>query len=47
MRGGNRVEIVQYDQVQLMRTLEIQRGMGREFGKTHARSRLGAKGLAP
>jgi catechol 2,3-dioxygenase-like lactoylglutathione lyase family enzyme len=45
---GNRVEIVQYDQVQFTKTTEILAGMGLELGKTDtALAELRAKGLAP
>jgi lactoylglutathione lyase len=45
---GNRVEIVQYDQIQFTKTDEILRGMGLELGKTDAAlAELREKGLAP
>ena len=44
---GNRVEIVQYDQIQFTKTDEILRGMGLELGKTEsALAELRDKGLA-
>jgi lactoylglutathione lyase len=44
---GNRVEIVQYDQIQFTKTAEILRGMGLELGKTDAAlAELREKGLA-
>jgi lactoylglutathione lyase len=44
---GNRVEIVQYDQIQFTKTAEILRGMGLELGKTdEAIAELREKGLA-
>jgi catechol 2,3-dioxygenase-like lactoylglutathione lyase family enzyme len=44
---GNRVEIVQYDQIQFTKTAEILRGMGLELGKTdEALAELREKGLA-
>jgi lactoylglutathione lyase len=44
---GNRVEIVQYDQIQFTKTPEILRGMGLELGKTEgALAELREKGLA-
>jgi len=45
---GNRVEIVQYDQIQFTKSDEILRGMGLELGKTDAAlAELREKGLAP
>jgi lactoylglutathione lyase len=45
---GNRVEIVQYDQIQFTKTGEILAGMGLELGKTEAAlDELRAKGLVP
>jgi catechol 2,3-dioxygenase-like lactoylglutathione lyase family enzyme len=45
---GNRVEIVQYDQVQFTKAPEILSGMALELGKTEsALSELREKGLAP
>jgi lactoylglutathione lyase len=44
---GNRVEVVQYDQIQFTKTAEILRGMGLELGKTdEALAELREKGLA-
>ena len=44
---GNRVEIVQYDQIQFTKTPEVLRGMGLELGKTdQALAELREKGLA-
>jgi lactoylglutathione lyase len=44
---GNRVEIVQYDQVQFTKPAEILRGMGLELGKTDAAlAELREKGLS-
>ena len=44
---GNRVEIVQYDQIQFTKTPEVLRGMGLELGKTdEALAELREKGLA-
>ena len=44
---GNRVEIVQYDQIQFTKPPEILRGMGLELGKTDgALAELREKGLA-
>ena len=44
---GNRVEIVQYDQIQFTKSPEVLRGMGLELGKTHeALAELRQKGLA-
>jgi lactoylglutathione lyase len=44
---GNRVEIVQYDQIQFTKTAEILRGMGLELDKTdEALAELREKGLA-
>jgi catechol 2,3-dioxygenase-like lactoylglutathione lyase family enzyme len=44
---GNRVEIVQYDQIQFTKTDQILRGMGLELSKTNdALAELRAKGLA-
>ncbi len=43
---GNRVEIVQYDQVQFTKSAEVLRGMGLELGKTEsALAELLEKGL--
>ena len=43
---GNRVEIVQYDQVQFTKAPRVLRGMGLELGKTDkARAELREKGL--
>ena len=45
---GNRVEIVQYDQIQFTKTDEILAGMGLELGKTEAAlDELRDKGLVP
>jgi lactoylglutathione lyase len=45
---GNRIEVVQYDEVQFTKALEVLRGMGLEgLGKTpEAQAELAAKGLA-
>jgi lactoylglutathione lyase len=44
---GNRVEVVQYDQIQFTKTDRILEGMGLELGKTQAAlSELREKGLA-
>ena len=44
---GNRLEIVQYDQIQLTKTAEILRGMWLELGNTdEALAELREKGLA-
>jgi catechol 2,3-dioxygenase-like lactoylglutathione lyase family enzyme len=45
---GNRIEVVQYDEVQFTKAPEVLRGMGLEgLGKTpEARAELAAKGLA-
>jgi lactoylglutathione lyase len=44
---GNRVEIVQYDQIQFTKSSEVLRGMGLELGKTGtALAELREKGLA-
>jgi lactoylglutathione lyase len=44
---GNRIEIVQYDQVQFTKTAEVLRGMQLELGKTdRALGELREKGLA-
>ena len=44
---GNRVEIVQYDQIQFTKSPEVLRGMGLELGKTGtALAELREKGLA-
>ena len=44
---GNRVEIVQYDQIQFTKAERVLRGMGLELGKTEAAlAELRAKGLA-
>jgi lactoylglutathione lyase len=43
---GNRVEIVQYDQIQFTKSPEVLRGMGLELGKTNeALAELREKGL--
>jgi len=43
---GNRVEIVQYDQIQFTKAPHVLRGMGLELGKTEqARAELREKGL--
>ena len=44
---GNRIEVVQYDEVQFTKAPEVRRGMGMEgLGKTpEARAELAAKGL--
>jgi lactoylglutathione lyase len=43
---GNRIEIVQYDQIQFTKSPEVLRGMGLELGKTaEAVAELRAKGL--
>jgi lactoylglutathione lyase len=45
--GGNRVQLVQYDQIQFTKTDRVLEGMGLELGKTDAALReLRAKGLA-
>jgi catechol 2,3-dioxygenase-like lactoylglutathione lyase family enzyme len=45
---GNRVEIVQYDQIQFTKTDAVLRGMGLELGKSEAAlAELREKGLAP
>ena len=45
---GNRVEVVQYDQVQFTKAPEILRGMGLELGKTEsALAELREQGLTP
>ena len=45
---GNRVEIVQYDQIQFTKPDHVLRGMGLELGKSEAAlAELEAKGLAP
>jgi lactoylglutathione lyase len=45
--SGNRVEIVQYDQIQFTKAGHVLRGMGLELGKSEAaRAELEAKGLA-
>jgi lactoylglutathione lyase len=44
---GNRIEVVQYDQIQFTKSAEILSGMGLELGKTEkARDELREKGLA-
>ena len=44
---GNRVEIVQYDQIQFTKSAEVLRGMGLELAKSDdALAQLRAKGLA-
>lgn len=44
---GNRVEIVQYDQIQFTKTAQVLHGMGLNLGKTDdALAELRAKGLA-
>jgi len=44
---GNRVEVVQYDQIQFTKTEHVLSGMGLELGKTEdALGELRAKGLA-
>jgi lactoylglutathione lyase len=44
---GNRIEIVQYDQIQFTKTAEVLAGMGLELGKTEqALAELREKGLA-
>ena len=44
---GNRVEIVQYDQIQFTKSPEVLQGMGLELGKTdQALAELREKGLA-
>jgi catechol 2,3-dioxygenase-like lactoylglutathione lyase family enzyme len=44
---GNRVEIVQYDQIQFTKSPEVLQGMGLELGKTaEALAELREKGLA-
>ena len=44
---GNRIEIVQYDQIQFTKTAEVLGGMGLELGKTEkALEELREKGLA-
>jgi predicted enzyme related to lactoylglutathione lyase len=44
---GNRVQVVQYDQVQFSKTEPVLRGMGLELGKTaEALAELRSKGLA-
>ena len=45
---GNRVEIVQYDQIQFTKPDHVLRGMGLELGKSEsALAELDEKGLAP
>jgi catechol 2,3-dioxygenase-like lactoylglutathione lyase family enzyme len=45
---GNRVEIVQYDQIQFTKSPEVLRGMGLQLAKTDsALAELREKGLAP
>jgi catechol 2,3-dioxygenase-like lactoylglutathione lyase family enzyme len=44
---GNRVQVVQYDQIQFAKTNEVLKGMGLDLGKTeNALAELRAKGLA-
>jgi catechol 2,3-dioxygenase-like lactoylglutathione lyase family enzyme len=44
---GNRIEVVQYDEIQFTKTAEVLRGMGLELGKTEqALDELREKGLA-
>ncbi|MDX6568432.1 MAG: hypothetical protein QOH15_1010 [Gaiellales bacterium] len=44
---GNRIEIVQYDQIQFTKSAEVMRGMGLELGKTEqALGELRENGLA-
>jgi lactoylglutathione lyase len=44
---GNRIEIVQYDQIQFTKTAEVLRGMGLDLGKSEqALAELLEKGLA-
>jgi catechol 2,3-dioxygenase-like lactoylglutathione lyase family enzyme len=44
---GNRVQIVQYDQVQFSKTYKVLKGMGLKLGKTkEAQAELKEKGLA-
>jgi lactoylglutathione lyase len=46
--AGNRVEIVQYDEVQFTKPDHVLRGMGLELGKSEsALAELEAKGLRP
>src|ERR671928_93717 len=45
---GNRIEIVQYDQIQFTKPDHVLRGMGLELGKSEsALAELEEKGLAP
>jgi len=45
--SGNRVQIVQYDQIQFTKTDRVLEGMGLQLGKSEqARAELRAKGLA-
>ena len=45
---GNRIEIVQYDQIQFTKSPEVLRGMGLQLAKTDsALAELREKGLAP
>ncbi len=45
--SGNRVQVVQYDQIQFTKSAEVLRGMGLELGKTGtALAELREKGLA-
>lgn len=45
---GNRVQIVQYDEVQFTKTEAVLRGMGLDLGKTEAAlAELRAKGIEP
>jgi lactoylglutathione lyase len=44
---GNRIEVVQYDQIQFSKSAEVMHGMGLELGKTEkALAELREKGLA-
>jgi lactoylglutathione lyase len=44
---GNRIEVVQYDQIQFSKSAEVMRGMGLQLGKTEkAVAELREKGLA-
>jgi catechol 2,3-dioxygenase-like lactoylglutathione lyase family enzyme len=46
--SGNRVEIVQYDQIQFTKSGEVLRGMGLDLDKTEdALAELRAKGISP
>jgi lactoylglutathione lyase len=45
--SGNRIQVVQYDEIQFSKTAEVLGGMSLELGKTaRARAELRAKGLA-